>query len=85
MKSSFVEPATMCMESSYWRNQAQHRQSTPTTFGGDHQPDVARHHSLGQLAYTSVSQTKYDRLVLFCGFSVLITDECVFKGSTWIY
>ncbi|XP_066257407.1 1-phosphatidylinositol 4,5-bisphosphate phosphodiesterase epsilon-1-like isoform X2 [Euwallacea similis] len=61
LKSSFVEPATMCMESSYWRNQTHHRQSTPTTFGADHQPDVARHHSLGQLAYTSASQPKFDR------------------------
>ncbi|KAF7286706.1 hypothetical protein GWI33_004332 [Rhynchophorus ferrugineus] len=61
LKSSFVEPATMCMESSYWRNPTHHRQSTPTTFGAEHQPDVARHHSLGQLAYTSSSQPKFDR------------------------
>lgn len=45
------------MESSYWRNPTQHRQSTPTTFL-EHQPDVARHHSLGHLAYT---QPKFER------------------------
>ncbi|CAG9772903.1 unnamed protein product [Ceutorhynchus assimilis] len=61
LKSSFIEPATMCMESSYWRNPTYHRQSTPTTFGAEHQPDVARHHSLGQLAYVSSSQPKFDR------------------------
>ncbi|KAK9884811.1 hypothetical protein WA026_009037 [Henosepilachna vigintioctopunctata] len=49
----------MCMESSYWRNNHHHRQSTPTSFP-DHQHDVARHHSLGQLAYNS-SQPKFDR------------------------
>lgn len=60
LRSQFVEPATMCMESSYWRNPTHHRQSTPTTFP-DHQPDVARHHSLGQLAYNYSSQPKFDR------------------------
>ncbi|XP_060525896.1 1-phosphatidylinositol 4,5-bisphosphate phosphodiesterase epsilon-1-like isoform X2 [Cylas formicarius] len=60
LKQQFVEPATMCMESSYWRNPTHHRQSTPTTFP-EFQPDVARHHSLGQLAYTSSSQPKFDR------------------------
>ncbi|KAF2901192.1 hypothetical protein ILUMI_04995 [Ignelater luminosus] len=60
LRSHFVEPATMCMESSYWRNPTHHRQSTPTTFL-EHQPDVARHHSLGQLAYHSQSQPKFDR------------------------
>ncbi|XP_063909671.1 1-phosphatidylinositol 4,5-bisphosphate phosphodiesterase epsilon-1-like isoform X2 [Zophobas morio] len=59
LRSQFVEPTTMCMESSYWRNPTHHRQSTPTTFP-DHQPDVSRHHSLGQLAYNS-SQPKFDR------------------------
>ncbi|KYB28995.1 1-phosphatidylinositol 4,5-bisphosphate phosphodiesterase epsilon-1-like Protein [Tribolium castaneum] len=59
LRSQFVEPVTMCMESSYWRNPTHHRQSTPTTFP-DHQPDVSRHHSLGQLAYNS-SQPKFDR------------------------
>lgn len=59
LRSQFVEPSTMCMESSYWRNPNYHRQSTPTTFP-DCQPDVARHHSLGQLAYNS-SQPKFDR------------------------
>ncbi|KAL3280169.1 hypothetical protein HHI36_017669 [Cryptolaemus montrouzieri] len=59
LRTQFVEPATMCMESSYWRNNHQHRQSTPTTFS-DHQHDVARHHSLGQLAYNS-SQPKFER------------------------
>lgn len=49
----------MCMESSYWRNPTHHRQSTPTSFP-DHQHDVSRHHSLGQLAYNS-SQPKFDR------------------------
>lgn len=57
LKTQFVEPVTMCMESSYWRNPTQHRQSTPTTFL-EHQPDVARHHSLGHLAYT---QPKFER------------------------
>ncbi|ERL87253.1 hypothetical protein D910_04650 [Dendroctonus ponderosae] len=62
LKSSFIEPATMCMESSYWRNPTHHRQSTPTSFGAEHQPDVARHHSLGQLAYPSSSnQPKFER------------------------
>ncbi|KAL1506208.1 hypothetical protein ABEB36_005610 [Hypothenemus hampei] len=63
LKSSFVEPSTMCMESSYWRNpSSHHRQSTPTSFGAEHPPDVSRHHSLGQLAYSSSSsQPKYDR------------------------
>ncbi|KAF5302460.1 hypothetical protein FQR65_LT08550 [Abscondita terminalis] len=60
LRSHFVEPATMCMESSYWRNPTHHRQSTPTTFL-EHHPDVARHHSLGQLAYHSQSQPKFDR------------------------
>ncbi|XP_045460597.1 1-phosphatidylinositol 4,5-bisphosphate phosphodiesterase epsilon-1-like isoform X3 [Harmonia axyridis] len=59
LRSQFVEPATMCMESSYWRNNHHHRQSTPTTFP-DHQHDVARHHSLGQLAYNP-SQPKFER------------------------
>ncbi|XP_049820565.1 1-phosphatidylinositol 4,5-bisphosphate phosphodiesterase epsilon-1-like isoform X2 [Aethina tumida] len=59
LRSQFVEPSTMCMESSYWRNPTHHRQSTPTTFP-EHQPDVARHHSLGQLAY-NCSQPKFDR------------------------
>uniref|UniRef100_A0A6P7GQR6 Phosphoinositide phospholipase C n=1 Tax=Diabrotica virgifera virgifera TaxID=50390 RepID=A0A6P7GQR6_DIAVI len=59
LRAQFVEPTTMCMESSYWRNPTHHRQSTPTTFP-DHQHDVARHHSLGQLAYNS-SQPKFDR------------------------
>ncbi|KAI4457577.1 phosphoinositide-specific phospholipase c family protein [Holotrichia oblita] len=45
LKHQFIEPTTMCMESSYWRNPTHHRQSTPTTFS-EHQPDVARHHSL---------------------------------------
>lgn len=67
LRSQFVEPVTMCMESSYWRNPTHHRQSTPTTFP-DHQPDVARHHSLGQLAYNS-SQPKFDRL---CPFPLLM-------------
>lgn len=49
LRGGFVEPATMCMESSYWRNPTHHRQSTPTAFL-EHQPDVARHHSLGHLA-----------------------------------
>lgn len=61
LRTQFVEPATMCMESSYWRNTTHHRQSTPTTFP-EHQPDVARHHSLGHLAYNS-SQPKFERLV----------------------
>ncbi|KAF5272994.1 hypothetical protein FQA39_LY07643 [Lamprigera yunnana] len=60
LRSQFVEPPTMCMESSYWRNPTHHRQSTPTTFL-EHHPDVARHHSLGQLAYHSQSQPKFDR------------------------
>ncbi|CAH0559692.1 unnamed protein product [Brassicogethes aeneus] len=60
LRCQFVEPPTMVMESSYWRNPTHHRQSTPTTFP-DHQPDVSRHHSLGQLACTSASQPKYDR------------------------
>ncbi|KAK4881726.1 hypothetical protein RN001_005045, partial [Aquatica leii] len=60
LRTHFVEPATMCMESSYWRNPTHHRQSTPTTFL-EHHPDVARHHSLGQLAYHSQSQPKFDR------------------------
>lgn len=51
----------MCMESSYWRNPTHHRQSTPTTFS-EHQPDVARHHSLGHLAYNS-PQSKLERYV----------------------
>ncbi|KRT86875.1 C2 domain containing protein, partial [Oryctes borbonicus] len=59
LKHQFIEPTTMCMESSYWRNPTTHRQSTPTTFA-EHQPDVARHHSLGHLAYTS-SQPKFER------------------------
>lgn len=59
LKNQFIEPSTMCMESSYWRSNVHHRQSTPTTFP-DYQPDVARHHSLGQLAYNS-SQPKYER------------------------
>ncbi|KAJ8935902.1 hypothetical protein NQ318_016235 [Aromia moschata] len=59
LRSQFVEPTTMCMESSYWRNPTHHRQSTPTTFP-EHQHDVSRHHSLGQLAYNS-SQPKFDR------------------------
>lgn len=59
LKYQFIEPSTMCMESSYWRNPTHHRQSTPTTFS-EHQPDVARHHSLGHLAYNS-SQPKFDR------------------------
>ncbi|KAK9721923.1 Phosphoinositide-specific phospholipase C, efhand-like [Popillia japonica] len=59
LKHQFIEPTTMCMESSYWRNPTHHRQSTPTTFS-EHQPDVARHHSLGHLAYTS-SQPKFER------------------------
>ncbi|XP_056642796.1 1-phosphatidylinositol 4,5-bisphosphate phosphodiesterase epsilon-1-like isoform X2 [Diorhabda sublineata] len=59
LRTQFVEPTTMCMESSYWRNPTHHRQSTPTTFS-DHQHDVARHHSLGQLAYNT-SQPKFDR------------------------
>ncbi|XP_071051553.1 1-phosphatidylinositol 4,5-bisphosphate phosphodiesterase epsilon-1-like isoform X1 [Onthophagus taurus] len=59
LKYQFVEPVTMCMESSYWRNPTHHRQSTPTTFA-EHQPDVARHHSLGHLAY-NYSQPKFER------------------------
>ncbi|XP_074028891.1 1-phosphatidylinositol 4,5-bisphosphate phosphodiesterase epsilon-1 isoform X2 [Leptinotarsa decemlineata] len=59
LRSQFVEPTTMCMESSYWRNPTHHRQSTPTTFA-EHQHDVYRHHSLGQLAY-NCSQPKFDR------------------------
>lgn len=61
LRTQFVEPATMCMESSYWRNTTHHRQSTPTSFP-EHQPDVARHHSLGHLAYNS-SQPKFERFV----------------------
>lgn len=61
LRTQFVEPSTMCMESSYWRNPTHHRQSTPTTFL-EHQPDVARHHSLGHLAYNS-SQPKFERLI----------------------
>ncbi|VEN34527.1 unnamed protein product [Callosobruchus maculatus] len=59
LRSQFVEPTTMCMESSYWRNPTHHRQSTPTTFP-EHQHDVSRHHSLGQLAY-NCSQPRFDR------------------------
>lgn len=61
LRAQFVEPATMCMESSYWRNPTHHRQSTPTTFA-EHQHDVSRHHSLGQLAY-NCSQPKFERYV----------------------
>ncbi|CAG9818280.1 unnamed protein product [Phaedon cochleariae] len=59
LRSQFVEPATMCMESGYWRTATHHRQSAPNTFP-DHQHDVLRHHSLGQLAY-NCSQPKFDR------------------------
>lgn len=67
----------MCMESSYWRNPTHHRQSTPTTFP-EHQPDVSRHHSLGQLAYNS-SQPKFDRLFQF---PLLM---CVWKANILIF
>lgn len=59
-RGEFVEPATMGMESSYWRSPIHHRQSTPTTFP-DHQPDVSRHHSLGHLATGNSSLPKLER------------------------
>ncbi|CAG9861173.1 unnamed protein product [Phyllotreta striolata] len=77
LRTPFVEPATMCMESSYWRNPTHHRQSTPTTFP-EHQHDVSRHHSLGQLAYNS-SQPKFDSSSIAKIINCIMRDR---HGST---